>query len=53
MDTALYVSKLVELTRYQTDIIEELLLELMQYRDIEMFEDALESINEIKEDIGE
>lgn len=53
MDTALYVSKLVELTRYQTDIIEELLLELMQYRDIEKFEDALASINELKEDIGE
>lgn len=53
MDTALYVSKLIEVTRYQTDIIEELLMELMQYRNIEAFEEALKSINDLKEEIGE
>ena len=53
MDTALFVSKLIEITRYQTDFIEELLIDLMQFRDIEKFEDALESVNQLKEEIGE
>ncbi len=55
MNTEIYVSKLIELARYQIDVIEELLLELMQYREIEEIEklDALIEARKIREEIGE
>lgn len=55
LDMALLISKLLELTRYQTDIIEEMAIELMQYREIEEIEkmDAWIEAETIRKELGE
>jgi hypothetical protein len=54
-DAAVIISKLLELTRYQTDIIEEMAVELMQYREIEDIEkmDAWIEAETIRKELGE
>lgn len=54
-DAAAIISKLLELTRYQTDIIEEMAVELLQYREIEDIEkmDAWVEAQAIRKELGE
>ena len=54
-DAAVIIGKLLELTRYQTDIIEELAVELIQYREIEDIEkmDAWAEAEAIRKELGE
>ena len=54
-DATVIISKLLELTRYQTDIIEEMAMELAQYREIEDIEamDAWIEAQAIRKELGE
>ena len=55
MSTELFVAKLIDLTRYQIDIIDELINELLIYRDIDEIETmyALQEAKAIREEIGD